>query len=430
MNAKVTPNSTSTPQTAGDGLRFYGVWLLGIAALIGLPMVFSSGGSLTTFSLIGIAIVFALSYNILLGQTGLLSFGHAVHYGLGGFAACHIMNAVVAHKWPIPLPFIPLFAGLGGLVFAIIIGWVMTKRAGTVFAMISLGIGELVASSSLILRSVFGGEAGITADRTALPKIFGWSFGPQLQVYYLIAFWLVLSAIAMYALTRTPLGRISNAVRDNPERVQFIGYDPHVVRYLAFCFAGFFAGVAGGLAAINFEIANSAYLGAIQSGLVLFSTFIGGTAYFFGPILGAILVTYLQLGLTSVTSVWQLYFGIIFIGIVMFSPGGIAGLLMMHRPLIRAGTLRTVIPSYLVAIVPTLALACGVILTIETVARYSGDEAINLFGIGFKPQSPVTWIVAAVLLVGGGFVARLSWRRIAEAWDRAATVARDRGYLA
>jgi branched-chain amino acid transport system permease protein len=141
-------------------------------------------------------------------------------------------------------------------------------------------------------------------------------------------------------------------------------------------------------------------------------------------------VTYLQLGLTNVTSVWQLYFGIIFIGIVMFSPGGIAGLLMMHRPLVRAGTLWTVIPSYLVAIVPTVALACGIILTIETVARFSGGEAINLFGIGFKPQSPVTWIAAAVLVVGGGFVARLTWRRIADAWDRAATVARDRGYLA
>jgi len=195
-------------------------------------------------------------------------------------------------------------------------------------------------------------------------------------------------------------------------------------------FAGFFAGIAGGLTAINFEIANSAYLGATQSGLVLFSAFIGGTAYFFGPILGAILVTYLQLGLTSVTSVWQLYFGIIFIGIVMFSPGGIAGLVMMHRPLVRAGTLWTVIPSYLVAIVPTAALAFGVILTIETIARYSGGDAINLFGIGFKPTSPVTWISAAVLVVGGAFVARVTWRRIADAWDRAATVARDRGYLA
>ncbi len=166
---------------------------------------------------------------------------------------------------------------------------------------------------------------------------------------------------------------------------------------------------------------------------MLFATFIGGTAYFFGPILGAILVTYLQLGLTNLTTVWQLYFGIIFIGIVMFAPGGIAGLLMMHRPLIRAGTLWTVIPSYLVAIVPTIALACGVILDDRddrALFRARATQVINLFGIAFNPTSPVTWIAAAVLVVGGFFVARLTWRRIAEAWDRAATVARDRGYLA
>src|SRR6201994_2344024 len=390
MSQIASTTSKMADKPAGDGLRFYGVWLIGIVALIVLPLIFSSGGSLTSFSLIGIAIIFALSYNILLGQTGLLSFGHPVHYGLGGFLAVHVMNAVASHGWPIPLPFIPLFGGLGGLAFAILIGWVMTKRAGTVFAMISLGIGELVASSSLILRSVFGGESGITTDRTALPPLFGWSFGPQLQVYYLIAFWVMISAITMYALTRTPLGRICNAVRDNPERVEFIGYDPHVVRYLAYGFAGFFAGIAGGLSAINFEIANSAYLGATQSGLMLFAAFIGGTAYFFGPILGAILVTYLQLGLANVTTVWQLYFGIIFIGIVMFAPGGIAGILMMHRPLIRAGTLRMVIPSYLVAVIPTLALAVGVTLSIETVARASASDGnvINLLGIPFTAKSP------------------------------------------
>jgi branched-chain amino acid transport system permease protein len=419
---------------SSDGVRFYGIWLIAAIALVVLPLIFSSGGSLTSFSLIGIAIIFALSYNILLGQTGLLSFGHAVHYGLGGFLAVHVMNAVAIYNWPLPLPFIPLVGGIGGLGFAILVGWVMTKRAGTVFAMISLGIGELVASSSLILRSVFGGESGITTDRTALPHMFGWSFGPQRQVYYLIAFWVMVSAIAMYALTRTPLGRICNAVRDNPERVEFIGYDPHVVRYFAYGFAGFFAGVAGGLAAINFEIANSAYLGATQSGLVLFAAFIGGTAYFFGPILGAILVTYLQLGLTDVTTVWQLYFGLIFIGIVMFAPGGIAGLLMMHRPLIRAGSLAMVMPSYLVAALPTLALALGVILSIETIARYTQSEGegnvINLVGIPFNATAPATWLAAAVLVIGGFAIARLTWRRVAEAWDRAATVARDRGYLA
>jgi branched-chain amino acid transport system permease protein len=300
--------------------------------------------------------------------------------------------------------------------------------------MISLGIGELVASSSLILRSVFGGESGITTDRTALPHMFGWTFGPQIQVYYLIAFWVMVSAIAMYALTRTPLGRICNAVRDNPERVEFIGYDPHVVRYLAYGFAGFFAGFAGGLTGINFEIANSAYLGATQSGFVLFAAFIGGTAYFFGPILGAIIVTYLQLGLTNVTTVWQLYFGIIFIAIVMFAPGGVAGILMRHRPLIRAKALGMVIPSYLVAAIPTLALVLGVILSIETVARYTAGEGesniVNLLGIPFDTTTAATWVVAAVLVVGGFLVARMTWRRIAEAWDRAATVARDRGHLA
>jgi branched-chain amino acid transport system permease protein len=432
MSKAATSSPDLLKDRSGSAMGFYAIWLMAALALVVLPLVFSSGGSLTSFSLIGIAIIFALSYNILLGQTGLLSFGHAVHYGLGGFLAVHMMNAVANHDWPIPLPFIPLFGGIGGLAFALLVGWVMTKRAGTVFAMISLGIGELVASSSLILRSVFGGESGITTDRTALPHMFGWSFGPQIQVTYLIAFWVMVSAIAMYALTRTPLGRVCNAVRDNPERVEFIGYDPHVVRYLAYAFAGFFAGIAGGLAAINFEIANSAYLGATQSGLVLFAAFIGGATYFFGPVLGAILVTYLQLGLTNLTTVWQLYFGIIFIGIVMFAPSGIAGLLMMHRPLIRAGTLRSVIPSYLVAVIPTLALAFGVILIIETVAHISaGDSnAINLVGIAFDPMMPATWAAAAVLLVGGYLIARITWRRIAEAWDRAATVARDRGYLA
>src|ERR1700689_4475557 len=315
--------ATAPGSPGASRLRFYGWWIATAAVLLVLPYIFRSGGALTAFSLVGISIIFSLSYNILLGQTGMLSFGHAVYYGLGGFLAIHGMNLIAGLKLPVPLPLVPLIGALAGLLFAAILGWVSTRRSGTAFAMISLGVAELVASSALILRSFFGGEAGISANRTKLLRLFDLNFGLQIQIYYLVAFWTLIAAIAMYALTRTPLGRMCKAVRDNPERVQFVGYDPHVVRYLAFCFAGFFAGIAGGLAAINFEIANSAYLGATQSGMVLFATFIGGTAYFFGPILGAILVTYLQLGLTNLTTVWQLYFGIIFIGIVMFAPGGI-----------------------------------------------------------------------------------------------------------
>ena len=148
-----------------------------------------SGGALTTFSLIGISIIFSLSYNILLGQTGMLSFGHAVYYGLGGFLVIHAINIIGANKLPIPLPLVPLIGGLTGLVFAMLLGWVSTQRSGTAFAMISLGVAELIASSALILRTFFGGEAGISANRTKLLRVFDWNFGPQIQIYYLVAAW-------------------------------------------------------------------------------------------------------------------------------------------------------------------------------------------------------------------------------------------------
>ena len=431
-------NATTTiapPRSIGaDRLRFYGMWVVAALILLLLPRLFSSSGSLTAFSLVGISIIFALSYNILFGQTGLLSFGHAVYYGMGAFLAVHSMNVIAGSKLPIPLPVVPLVGGFAGLMLAIVLGWVSTRRAGTVFAMISLGVGELIASSALILRSFFGGEAGVDANRTKLFKFFDLSFGPQIQIYYLIAAWLFIAAALMYGLTRTPFGRMCNAVRDNPERVQFVGYDPHVIRYLAFCFSGFFAGIAGALAAINFEIANSAYLGAAQSGVVLFATFIGGAGFFIGPILGAIVVTYLQLELSDLTSVWQLYFGLIFIGMVMFAPGGIAGLLMKHRPLLRAGTLGSVIPSYLVALIPTLAMVAGFVLAIEIIVRHTvmANESpiVNLFHVPFDTSKAVTWIIAAVLLFGGYLVSRWTWMRMAHAWDRAASIARDKGYMA
>jgi branched-chain amino acid transport system permease protein len=416
------------PPALAEKLKFYGLWIAAALALLLLPKIFASGGSLTTFSLIGISIIFALSYNILLGQTGMLSFGHAVYYGLGGFLAIHAINIIGGHKWPIPLPLVPLIGGITGLFFAALIGWVMTQRSGTAFAMISLGLAELVASSALILRSFFGGEAGVSANRTKLLKLFDWNFGPQIQIYYLVAAWTLIAVIAMYALTRTPLGRMCNAVRDNPERVQFVGYDPHVIRYLAFCFSGFFAGIAGALAAINFEIANSAYLGAVQSGTVLFATYIGGVGFFIGPIVGAIFVTVLSLGLSDLTSVWQLYFGLFFIAVVMFAPGGITGLLMMHRPLLRAGMLTRMLPSYSIAFLPTLALVAGLMLAIETIVHFTvnpgDDPRIKAFGVSFNAESPFVWLIAAALIIGGFGLARICWRRTAHVWDETLTAAR------
>ena len=135
-------------------------------------------------------------------------------------------------------------------------------------------------------------------------------------MYYLTAASCFLAMVAVYALTRTPLGRVWNATRDNPERVEFIGYKPETLRLYACCFAAMFAGVAGGLAAINFEIMNAEQLGAQESTLVLLMAYVGGTGNFFGPILGAALITYLQVRLSDLTDIWQLYFGVLFIGVV------------------------------------------------------------------------------------------------------------------
>jgi branched-chain amino acid transport system permease protein len=215
-------------------------WIIATILLIVLPYVFTGGGSITIMNQIGITIVLAMSYNMLLGQGGMLSFGHAVYMGVGGFVAVHVMNIVENDGLWLPLPFLPLVGGLVGLSFATIIGSFSTRRAGTVFAMISLGIGELIAACCIIITVFFGGEEGISGDRTMAPPTFGIEFISQKEVYFLISFWVLLSTFMMYLFTQTPVGKMANAVRGNPERAEFVGYSMRWVRFVSFCAAGFF----------------------------------------------------------------------------------------------------------------------------------------------------------------------------------------------
>lgn len=422
---------TDTTLTAARGnpaldlLRRYGVWVIALIVMLVLPKIFTSGAALTTMCLMGIMIVFSLAYNMLLGQTGMLSFGHAVYYGLGGFLAVHAMNVIAAGKLPIPLPVVPLVGGLMGLLFGFIFGAVSTRRAGTVFAMISLGLGELIASLSLILRGFFGGEEGITANRTKMLTLWGVRFGPQIEVYYLIASWCFVCMIAMYAFTRTPLGRMCNAVRDNPERAEFVGYSTQMVRFITFCISGFFAGIAGGLAAINFELMNAVNISGAQSGSVLLMAYIGGIGHFMGPILGSVLVVLLQVFLSDLTGAWMLYFGLIFIMMVMFAPGGLAGLIMLHLPLWQRGTLLQVVPAYAVMLVPALMGVAGAVALIETahhqlVKTATEGPAMKLFGLSYSSNSVLPWIVALALIGAGLWLGRLWGPRMADAYSDAA----------
>jgi branched-chain amino acid transport system permease protein len=413
-------------------LRILWPWLA-LAALFALaPRVFSSGTALTMMSVMGVMIIFALSFNMLLGQTGLLSFGHAVYYGLGGFVAIHAMNAVIHGKLGVPVAIMPMVGGLAGLAFGVLFGLVSTRRAGLVFSMISLGIGELVSSSSFILRTFFGGEEGITTNRAKLAPLFGLRFGPQIEVYYLIAIWCFLCIAAIYALTRTPFGRICYAVRENPERVQYIGYSAQRIRLIAFSFAAFFAGIAGALAAINFEIMNAQQLGAQQSTVVLLMTYIGGVGYFVGPILGAVIITFLQINLSDITNAWQLYFGLMFIGFVSFAPGGVAGWLMRHREAARSGEFRRLAPAYAFVAPGLAACLVGAAMLIELANRQlalarSEDSAMNLFGFAVDASSIAPWALALILFAGGVAMTWRLWPKVGDAWGSVNAGLRARG---
>ncbi|MFO1116234.1 MAG: branched-chain amino acid ABC transporter permease [Beijerinckiaceae bacterium] len=395
---------------------------LALALILALaPFVLNSGTAITMMSIMGLMIIFALSYNMLLGQTGLLSFGHAVYYGLAGFTAAHAMNYIAANKLAVSLPLVPIVGAAAGLFFGFIFGLVSTRRAGTVFSMISLGLGELVAAYAGIQRSFFGGEDGIATNRVKLAPFLGYKFGPQIQVYYLIAVWCFICVALMYALTRTPFGRMCNAVRDNPERAEFVGYSTQRVRFIAFVLSATFSGVAGALAAINFELMNSQAIGAATSGQVLLMTFVGGIGHFAGPIIGAILITFLQISLSDVTKAWMLYFGLLFILVVMFAPGGIAGILAAHAPLLRGGRILKLVPAYALAAIPLAAALIGGIALVELahhmlVEAASDGSKMHLFRIAIDGASLVPWAAALALFFGGAFGLRAVWPRIGDAW--------------
>ena len=401
-----------------------GRWILLAVVLAVLPFVpgLDSNFMRSMLSQMSIAAIFALSFNMLLGQTGLLSFGHAVYFGLGGYIAIHAMRLINAGM-PVPMPLVPLFGAAGGLFFGLLIGSVTTKRAGTVFAMITLGLGELVVAASLMLTRFFGGEEGITANRTKGPHPFGLTFASQLSVYYIIAFWVFVSIALMYAYTRTPLGRMGNAVRDNPERAEFVGYNPQRVRFITFAVSAMFAGIAGGLHAVNYEIVAAEALGAARSGTVLLMAFIGGIGTFAGPIVGAVVITWLQVSLSDYSTAWQLYLGLFFVIMVLFAPGGLTGLVLMHLPLVRARLLHKVLPAYLVAVVPAFVMAVGAVFLLEINYRLATSPELGrkttFFSIPVDMSTPWPWLAGVAVLAIGYVGFRRSMRVVAGAWSAA-----------
>jgi branched-chain amino acid transport system permease protein len=395
-------------------------WGLFALLLIVAPRIFTSGLAMTVLSQMGIAIIACLSYNILLGQGGMLSFGHAVYTGLGSFLAIHALNSVTAGMLPLPVSLIPIVGGLAGVGFAVLFGYVTTRKSGTTFAMITLGLGELVFALSLMIPEFFGGEGGVSGDRMAGKPFMGITYGPQVQVYYLIAVYTFISVGLMFAFTRTPLGRMLNAVRDNPERVEFVGYDTQRVRYIAFIIAGFFAGISGGLGALNFEIVTAEVVGAARSGAYLLFTFLGGATFFFGPIIGGILMVLAFVLLSEFTKAWLLYLGLIFLFMVIYAPGGIASLIMMNLRVAAFGRLRELWVSYLALAGTALVMLVGAAAMIEMVYHLQlnttlGSE-LRFLGVPLDAKGINSWFGAGMVMLTGLGLFEITRRAFLREW--------------
>ena len=396
-----------------NALRLAAPWLCALVVLALLPSLFPSRTGFSVMNAIGIQLVFALSYNMLLGQGGMLSFGHAVYFGLGGYGAMHAMRLIEEGALGLPIFGLPLVGFAVGLLAGAVIGWPSCRRSGVPFAMISLGIGELVAAAGFMFVSLFGGEEGISGDRMVGPQLFGLSMGPIGEVYWFIAFWAFLATFAMWAFTRTPLGRLSNAVRDNSQRAEFIGFNPQRVRYLVFIISGGFAGLAGGMSAVNYEILTPETFSALVSGAVLIMAFIGGIGTFYGPILGAILIVVMQSLLSDYTEAWQLYIGILFIVMVMYAPGGLAGLVERVRQAARRRELRRLAPLWAAGTLAALAMTLGLIILVEMVFRWrEHGDPMELLGVPLSHQSVLGWLLAAVLVGLGGLGLRQLPKRL------------------
>jgi branched-chain amino acid transport system permease protein len=211
-------------------------------------------------------------------------------------------------------------------------------------------------------------------------------------------------------------------VRDNPERVEFIGYDTQKVRYVAFIIAAFFAGISGGLAALNFEIVTSEVVSGYRSGAYLLFTFLGGATFFFGPIIGAVLMVLAFVLLSEFTKAWLLYLGLIFLFMVMFAPGGVASLIMMNLRVAAFGYLRKLWVSYLGLAITGLVVLVGAAAMIEMVYHLQLNAALGpempFMGIILDARGVNSWFGTIFVMLTGLGLFELCRRQYVLEWGQ------------
>ena len=267
--------------------------------------------------------LFAMSFNLLYGFMGQISFGHAAFFGVGAYATAMLFTAFKAPDGSIGLAqfFVSLAIGPPvAALAALVVGVFCVRLTGIYFAMLTLAFGELLFYIVFSWYSFTKGDDGIQG---LLPPA---ALQDPVRFYYLTLAIVVAALAVMWRITESPFGYVLRTLRDNQRRAAFLGINVRLHMLLAFVISGFFAGVAGALWGPFSRSVSPTLLGWAESGIAVFMTLIGGAGAFVGPMLGSVIYTFLQAVIKMYTAYWPLTIGLIILLIVLFAPGGVLGI--------------------------------------------------------------------------------------------------------
>lgn len=272
---------------------------------------------------VAIWMIYALGFNLLLGYAGLASFGHGAFFGIGAYAygLCYL------HLVASPLAAL-LCASLAGGLAGMLVGALVARRRGIYFALMTIACGQVFWFLSMKAHSITGGEDGLlNIHRGNLGfGALSISLRDNVTLFYFVVAVFALCVVGAWRLVHSPFGRVLQAVRMNETRARFIGYDVWRTKWLVFTLSGASAGLSGGLLAILQESAYPDVMSVHGSGLVVMATLIGGgTVSFWGPVIGALVFIAARDLLGALTETWLLWYGLLFMAVVLFQPEGIAG---------------------------------------------------------------------------------------------------------
>ncbi|MEX0956707.1 MAG: branched-chain amino acid ABC transporter permease [Rhizobiaceae bacterium] len=273
---------------------------------------------------IAIWMIFALGFNLLFGYAGLHSFGHGAYLGIGAYAFGLFQQNVALSLWG-GLAAGILAAGVAGAV----VGAFISHRRGIYYALLTIAFGQVFWFTSMKLYGITGGEdglLGIPRPPLSLPGI-EFDLRPNVALFYLVAILLVASVLVLWRLANSPFGRVLQAIRQNETRARFAGYEVWRFKLAAFVISAMFAGLAGGLFSMAQQSAYPDVMSLHQSGLIVMMVLVGGgLVSFWGPVLGVILYFVARDVLGGFTETWLLWYGLMFMAMVMLRPEGLAGM--------------------------------------------------------------------------------------------------------